>query len=330
MLQILNRTPFAAGLALLYDRTGAEVVTAVAKATFRLPRRPDERCTLAEEQIPVLYTDEYLGEPGVSSLRRPADVVLGKPCTDIGLVGTCRSPTGNPVASMSVLLEVGTMRQVLLVTGDRTWGVTGPSRPEPFLEMPLSYERSYGGVDPDDRVSWDPRNPVGRGFYSSTITALGCPLPNLEVSDRSLRSATDRPPIAGFGFVAPHWESRRRHAGTYDETWRRTRAPMLPDDYDPRFASAAAPGWSTNGHLQGGERVSMNLGQDGEIAFALPKGQMRMTCRLGNDEEHSSARLWTLGLEPDDGHLYMVWGHSFSLGKQPSRMRYIMLESNVS
>ena len=53
------------------------------------------------------------------------------------------------------------------------------------------------------------------------------------------------PAPGGFGPIGPDWEPRQRHAGTYDERWKRERAPVLPADFDPRHNCVAPPGlWS--------------------------------------------------------------------------------------
>ncbi len=70
----------------------------------------------------------------------------------------------------------------------------------------------------------------------------GVSLPNLEdPADPLLRWGQIAAP-AGFGFVSPDWEPRASLGGSYDETWRRERMPLLPGDFDRRFFNAASPG----------------------------------------------------------------------------------------
>lgn len=97
-------------------------------------------------------------------------------------------------------------------------------------------------------------NPIGCGFRvrGSERALTGMPLPNLEDPKHLIDSPKDRPPPAGFGYIHPHWEPRWRYAGTYDEHWKKNRAPYLPTDFDPRFNQAAHPDLSADSYLQGG------------------------------------------------------------------------------
>ncbi len=141
MLQIFNKTPFEAALALNTDQDGTEKVTVAIKGTFKVtPRHSNVR--LADKQLPVLYTDEYYGEPGKSSIKYPADLVLGKLNTDTGLVGIAHSPAGKPVKRLLVSLKVGTLKKTIMVTGNRKWQKNTllpgfyMTDPTPFKEMP--------------------------------------------------------------------------------------------------------------------------------------------------------------------------------------------------
>src|SRR4029079_1545920 len=115
-------------------------------------------------------------------------------------------------------------------------------------------------LDPDTGlITLDPRNPAGTGFARirgrGAISARA--RPNLEDPTRLIKHPGDRPAPAGFGFIAPSWEPRRLFAGTYDKAWQRTRAPYLPDDFDPRYFHAAHPDLVCKRHLQGGEIIEV-------------------------------------------------------------------------
>ena len=132
--------------------------------------------------------------------------------------------------------------------------------------MPLTYERAYGGREPDP-----PRDPTGRG--SSPAIRLGRGFrpgpaaPNVEYPGVSL---TSRP--AGFGPIPPHWQPRVRYAGTYDETWQRDRCPLYPDDLDDRFFLCSPEDQRPGEFLRGGEPVELlNLTPSGRLAFTLPR-----------------------------------------------------------
>jgi hypothetical protein len=238
--QIDNRTPFAAAQGWVRDRRGAEVFLVVMKATFDI--LSDGTTKPAAEQPEPLRLAEYHGESGKSSIRHELDFVLTKRTTDVLVVGHAHAPHGNAVPQLEVGLQVGSLRKVLRVFGDRRWDDGAPTRPIPFVVMPLVYERAFGGVDqhsPTPEKDWDWRNPVGCGYAIRSAHLADAPVPNIEAPERPIRAWNDRPEPAGFGPIASHWQPRAALAGTYDRKWEQTRQPLLPDDCDDRFFQCA-------------------------------------------------------------------------------------------
>src|SRR4051794_2831875 len=146
MWQVDNRTPFAAERGWVRDRNGAEIWLVAVKCTFDI--LPDGSTRVSEEQPPVLRVPEYNGEPGKSSVKFDSDLILTKTTTDVVVAGHAHAPGGRPVTELDSGFRVGPIRKLLRVFGDRQWGVSGrPTSPQPFLNMPLVYERAFGGVD---------------------------------------------------------------------------------------------------------------------------------------------------------------------------------------
>ena len=85
MWQVDNRTPFAAERGWVRDRNGAEVWLVAVKCTFDI--KPDGATDVAADQPSPLRVPQYNGEPGASSLKYEADLVLTKPTTDVTVVG---------------------------------------------------------------------------------------------------------------------------------------------------------------------------------------------------------------------------------------------------
>ncbi|WPH14645.1 DUF2169 family type VI secretion system accessory protein [Variovorax paradoxus] len=311
MWQIDNRTPFAVGQGWVRDRDGAEVWLVAVKASFDV--MPDGALEIAREQSPLLRAAQYVGEPGKSSLRHESDMVLTKTTTDVLVVGHAFAPGGQPVTTLDVGFRVGSMQKVLRVLGPREWGALGPTKPEPFVSMPLVYERAWGGVDihaPDPGAAWDWRNPVGCGFAVRASNLHGLPLPNIEWPDRLIRSWDDRPDPAGFGPICSHWQPRASYAGTYDDHWMATRQPLLPEDFDARFFQCAPVDQQAREFLVGGEQVMLlNLTPASQMQFRLPALQFDMQTRFSDGErrEHEPPRLHTVLLEPDFPRVSMVW-----------------------
>jgi hypothetical protein len=311
MWQVDNRTPFAAERGWVRDRNGAEVWLVAVKCTFDIG--PDGSTEVSKAQPPVLRLPEHFGEPGKSSIKYENDLVLTKKTTDIIIVGHAYAPGGGPVTEMEAGFRVGPVQKSLRVTGDRQWGAAGRSGPAPFVKMPLTYERAFGGVDSrsaDPERDWEWRNPVGTGFVVSRDNATGVALPNIEYSNEAARSWKDRPRPAGFGAIAGHWQPRVGFAGTYDDNWMKTRQPLLPDDFDDRYFQCAPQDQQAPTFLRGGEPVALHqLTPHGELRFELPKVFLGFDTRFydGSRELHKERRLHTVILEPDFPRVSLVW-----------------------
>src|SRR5205823_5975392 len=112
-------------------------------------------------------------------------------------------------------------------------------RAKPFSRMPIAWERSFGGTDPDDPSVVDRRNPVGRGVRKRASALHGLPAPNFEDPRAPISNPSKRPIPVGFGPIAPQWQPRSDFAGTYDQAWKNDRYPLLPLDFDSRFLNSA-------------------------------------------------------------------------------------------
>src|SRR5215471_5734216 len=152
--------------------------------------------------------DEYYGIPGTSAVRLDSDVIIGKPHTDLVITGTAHAHRRQAITCVDVRVayERRLMRH-LRVTGDRTWrkGLTGwyLSAPTPFVSMPVTYDRAFGGSD--ERGS-EPRNRSGLGYSSSVNSKYeGTACANIEFPDQLVSSPSDRPQPAGLGVIAKHW-----------------------------------------------------------------------------------------------------------------------------
>lgn len=311
MWQVDNRTPFAAERGWVRDRNGAEVWLVAVKCTFDI--MPDGSAQVAADQPPVLRMPEHFGEPGKSSIKYENDLVLTKKTTDIIVVGHAYAPNGRPVTQLDVGFSVGPVTKSLLVTGDREWGISGRSGPLPFVKMPLTYERSFGGADkrsPHPDRDWEWRNPVGTAFAVSRDNATGVAIPNVEYPNEPMKAWNDRPRPAGFGAVASHWQPRVSFAGTYDDDWMKSRQPLLPADFDDRFFQCAPEDQQSPSFLRGGEPVALrHLTPPGELRFYLPKVFLGFDTRFydGSRELHKERRLHTVILEPDFPRVSLVW-----------------------
>jgi hypothetical protein len=311
---IRNRTPYGVASTWGRNKDGVHEWIVAVRATFDIG--PQGKVTLADEQPAPLLVAEYNGEEGASSLRHEIDLVSPKPTTDIIVNGTAYAPGGRPAAQFPVAIRVDGLEKVLRVWGSRAYvshlGQVLPSGPVPVTEVPVLYERSFGGFDKTDpdpaRQKLDPRNPVGCGVAADARRLIDKPVHNFEYPDRN--PAESGP--AGFGAIASYWSPRRELQGTYDKAWEESRKPLLPVDWDPMSLLSAPADQRPSQHLRGGELVQLsNLTRDGLLKLALPKIYPVFTTYFstvsGRRLEEHRARLVTVIFEPDHACLVMVW-----------------------
>jgi len=304
---LYNHTPFAADTFIVMDEQGQEALILVVRATFQTEGAV---LKIADAQPPVKSADEYTGDPAHSSLMYEADVSPTKPLVDVLVNGSAYAPRGIPAAEVYIRVNVGDVSKDLVVSGDRSWkhgpfGVS-PSDPEPFLRMPVVFERAFGGTDRRDPDSAkhlsEPRNPVGVGFRGavSADPSVGTEVPNVEYPAERLTSPSDRPRPASLGVVGRGWEPRISFAGTYDDKWKQERWPVLPEDFDFRFYQSA-PTDQQSSTLNGSEPVSIhNMTPEGIWTFTLPT--LTFPVRYYFDKLRSAEamlRVDTVMLEPD-------------------------------
>ena len=326
MDNLINLTPFAARAFLSMDRDGDELVVVVVAGRFRLPRAgiaAMQEVARNEQQVPVVVTDQHWGDPAESSLRYEGQSVGFKPGTDVQLNGHAWAARGRPITRGRLAVQVGPARATALVIGDRRWarGLGGlrPTKPEPFDRIPIRHEYSFGGrAGPASArvMAASERNPVGRGLVVSPSESNDRPLPNFEDPDSPIGEQDDLPAPVGFGPVARYWMPRRAYAGTYDEAWVRTRAPLWPKDLDARFFCSAPSGLCVVPHLVGGEAVAIvGAHPDGEIHFTLPRLRLGAKFILQRRTARRHAVLDGVILEPDDGALTMIWRSGLRVGR---------------
>jgi hypothetical protein len=160
---------------------------------------------------------------------------------------------------------------------------------------------------------------VGVGFVGRHgAIQEGAPLPNLENPREPITGPTDRPAPVGFGFIGPHWEPRNRYAGTYDDAWQRQRMPLLPDDFNRRFYSAAYPSLALQGFLSGGEPVEvLNASRHGPLRFLLPSAHPFATIRMKAGATHRlGMALDTVMVDTDEDRLLLIWRGSLPIERR--------------
>lgn len=327
MLQLENRTDFPASLSVMADADGVDTLLVCSKATYRV----GARLAVAKQQRPLALRDEYRGAPASSSLLEAGDLHIGNAGTDVVLHGHAYAPGGRPATTTAVQLDVADRSLKIAVFGDRQWRAGGrPSSPEAFERMPLTYERALGGLSasPTDATNkTSVQNPAGVGLDRRN----GAKLPNLE-DPRTLLVTGDRAPQpVGIGPVAPHWQSRAIHGGTFDQAWSRRRAPLLPKDFSSRFFNVAWGPLAFDRFLRGGEIVrAVGMTPTGELKFELPPCPFRALSRMAGDWTPLQPHLERVVLRPDDELVTLTWRAKLRCDRRVLQVESVRLLADTS
>lgn len=189
----------------------------------------------------------------------PLDEVMPKTRGEVLLAGKAFAPQGKPVAEMNVRLCAAGVDKTLRVIGEREWmyGLLPWHRisaPQPFTEMPLAYERAFGGPA-------HPANLTGCGYTGKPWTAFTAdnhgPMPNIEYPHSPVTSHWKRYAPAGFGPIDMRWAPRKDKHGTFDKRWLERDAPGLAENVDWSLFNTAPEDQWLSGHFAGGERYRL-------------------------------------------------------------------------
>lgn len=334
-MELINSTRMVAGYTMGLEPSGRELLVVVVKGTFTIPSE-GEPVRLADAQEPLVMADVFFAEPGKSAPRYEAEFAPRKPRCDVLLHASAYAPGGRPATRVEVGARLGSWSKTFAVVGDRVWlaGPTGiaASSPVPFTQMPITYDRAFGGTDARDK---DPskhaacmRNPSGRGFHKNLREDFvnGAPLPNTEELGQAVtRVDGDYRPMS-FGPIGRHWEPRAAYAGTYDDRWLEDHFPFLPPDFDEQYYQSA-PIDQQVAHVRGGETISLlNLTPAGQTTFALPvfDAPIHFFPRKG-EREDGQLVLDTITIEPDLKRFTLIWRATRPLQKKMLEIAQVMV-----
>ncbi|MFZ1987190.1 MAG: DUF2169 domain-containing protein [Desulfatitalea sp.] len=334
-MRLEKATDMQAGYTMGLDKEGREHLVVCVKGTYSIPR-DGSMPRLADEQLPLVEADTFTGEPGFSAPIHESDYAPVKPRCDVLLNGSAYAPGGRPAVKVPVGLRFGTMQKGFNVVGDRVWEysflMTKASWAQPFVRMPISYDRAFGGVDDSQG---DPRkvraileNPVGVGYhhYIGKEWVDGRPLPNTEAPGEAVAAPDQRYRPISFGPVGRGWQPRATLAGTYDQNWLDNIFPFLPPDFDPAYFQAA-PVDQQVAYPQGGEPVILNnLTPEGRIGFPFPRINVLVWFFLKNGEEkEAKAVVDTVMLQPDENCFTVTARASVPLRRNMLEMELVVV-----
>ncbi len=320
-MDFVNRTAFPAKVfraQLLYKNL--LMATVVAKCSFEVDA--DGVVSAVEDPLPI--AEEDLTTP-LGTIE--GDVVPIKPWCDLAVLGHAYSyPLGTPADSVEALLRIGDFERRLAVLGDRVWaeGTHGlrATAPAPFVAMPLTYDRAFGGsaVFHGELRGPYPENPAGRGFVKLREHVAGTLLPNLEEVDQRVRGWDDSPLPAGFAPL-PRTSSMRGLRGMdVDIEAQTTRMGAAAFAFaHPRMQLPAYPG---------GARVeTRSLHRRDGWSFVLPTLDLLAEVTLGTARYQLPLVPDTLCILPDYNRFFVVARRALVYQFKPERERSITVST---
>lgn len=347
MTAVAPLAPAAEHTAILPARsdTGEPVFSALVKRTYDI--RSGREAMRAEQSRPMQLVDAYYddGDPQVTTVQHESDLAPYKLATDVVVLGRAIAPGARPVHELDVAVHVGATSKTVRIIGDRTCvyreGLTPEvSDPTPFTEMPIRYERAYGGRDLVSLTGLEfhyPRNPQGTGVAVRNIPEVvdGLRLPNIEdprdllSPDRIVLGEPERwnaqPLPQGFGWYQKTWYPRSSFVGAMpqfvdsDTTMREEALGLVParqialarqfklPSFDARFYRGASIGLSVP-YLHGGEPVVLErLTDSGTVRFLLPTERPAIALDIGFGSRDLDVVLQTVCVRVDDRQVDLVW-----------------------
>jgi len=327
------------------DDQNRPIFALLAKRTYDI--RPGQKCVRSERQSPFIKVDEYYddGDPEWATVKCESDFAPFKLATDVVVIGNAVAPGGKPVPQLNASVEVGAQRKTLRVSGDRHCHYRANaapvfSEPIPFTEIPIQYERAYGGKDlksdPKEPFYY-PRNHLGVGIVmkNSEEALGGLPLPNIEdpadllTPERIVLGEPERwneqPLPDGLGWFQRTWYPRCSFVGAMpsyvgvDTVLREEKLGLVPKgqvalswqfklpSFDVHFNNGASRGLVFP-YLAGDEQFKLtNLTPDSLLAFQLPGETPQMMLDIGLGENELKPVLHTVCIRLDAMQVDLVW-----------------------
>jgi hypothetical protein len=327
------------------DEANQPIFSVLVKRTFDIGQ--GGQVVRAEKTRPFVEGDIYYGDgdPEWATVKYETDFASYKLATDVVVIGKAFAPGGKPVPQLDAVVEVAEHRKVLRVTGDRRCVYRENSTPvftapEPFTEMPIQYERAYGGCDKKsdpEAPFYYPRNYLGTGVVLKNIKEAvdGLPLPNIEdpsdllTPERVVVGEPDRWPEQplpdGLGWFQRTWYPRCSFVGAIpaylgpDTPLKEEVLGLVPKgqvalamqfklpSFDLRFNNGASRGLALP-HLAGNETVRLtNLTPAGSLRFQLPGEKPSIMLDIGLGENRLAPVLDTVCIRLEEMQVDLTW-----------------------
>lgn len=199
-----------------------------------------------------------------------------KPRGEFLCFGTAYPPAEQRSGPFEAAVRVNDQMRRLAVFGRREFSMLGgPHEAGGGLKpIAISPQNAFGGKDFVE-------NPDGLGWKAIT----GDMAPYVDDPDNLIKSPDHAVAPAGFWPLTPAASVRRKHLGTFNETWLKTHWPSFPSDTALEFFQVAPEKQRMSSHFKGGEVCEIiNMNEAcASLQFRIPQTRARCVYRRGSD-----------------------------------------------
>ena len=267
----------------------------------------------------------------------PADTPFLSGGIDVFVTGNGYAPPGQASSEVRVDVTVGAaFKRSIRVIGDRVWrsesaaGVPPeqrdlrPTPPQPFVSMPLTWDRAFGGSAPAEPMPFAyPANPGGRGFYLAAEQAENNPLPNLEDYDAPIKHFLDRPEPVGTAPYPPEGSLRALNAIDLEINKQQPEESRIKR-ITPRFFNSANPRMIIPPARtpRPGELIEVTaVRPTGSLRFTMPAVRLRVEVKLEDRSYLFPLHLDQIGILAEEQRVFLSYRVAFKYRIVPMELR---------
>ncbi len=300
-MELFNETPYAAKVFSTVLDDSSHLAVVVVKATYRFA--PDGTVELDRTSPSPIHKSISSGELGPIW----PDTFARKEDAEVFVYGRAIARGGLAVRELDVSLQIGDHVVPAKVFGRRTWrrgglGYTWLAGPDYFHEMPLGWDRAYGGRAPSrGRGVPFPDNPIGKGFVLDRDMIDGVELPNIEDPARLIGAWFEQPQPFAFAPLPPNSamvESKERDNPLSSASGSFASTTSTLNIAHPRLRIPSL--------VPGDEIVTQHMSPTGYQRFLLRLPAVWVDVRLGSQRSFLGVRLDTLILHPSEWRYVVV------------------------
>lgn len=250
------------------------------------------------------------------------DFVYKRGGADIFVFGKAIAPGNKPIRQMQVSVFLkDKIDHTIAVFGNRVWegGFLGLSMspPEPFTEMPLSLQNSFGGSDEWDGLQIpSPTNPAGKGFIWKKENAVGKSLPNIENPGNLISSWKDKPAPTG---VVP--------TGFCEERIMKSTNPneKIENFINPVFYNTAFYPMIASEIIPGEQIIISGVSAKGDYLVEIPDTSVSIDLQFGENHFARNFYIDQVGIEPQKNRAFITYKYAFNYTVRPHEQRVITI-----